>query len=400
MHRLNGRIQHYAWGGHRFIPELLGQASPSTAPCAEYWLGAHQQAPSLLDLEPGSQIALDVYIAQDPSSRLGTSTAHRFGRLPYLFKILDVKDMLSIQVHPSKEEAVRGFERETAAGIPLNAPHRNYKDDNHKPEVMVALSEFWLLHGFLPQDHLRQVLASYPEWSNLLERFEAGGYQGLYRWIMELPQIQVNALLEPLMQRCLPDYDAGRLDKSTPEFWAARAIRSGMCSLHELDRGIFSIFFFNIVRIDPGGGIFQAAGIPHAYLEGQNVELMANSDNVLRGGLTPKHVDVPELLHHIRFEGVHPDILQGQTHGLRRDYPCPVPDFGLSSYRLPTGSEVQETSGSAEILMMLDGSCQMTTRHQSETFHRGEAIFVEAQESYMLSSLSNCLIYKAFVPVD
>lgn len=400
MYRLKGSIQHYAWGGHHFIADLLGEAVPSKAPCAEYWLGAHRQAPSRILPDAFTEEPLDAFIARDPVHCLGPETARKFGRLPYLLKVLDVKDMLSIQVHPSKEEALLGFARENAAGIPLDAPNRNFKDDNHKPEVMVALSEFWLLHGFLSEDRLLEVLEAQAAWTGLVQAFRLHGYQGLYRQVMELPQSEIQVLLGPLMLQVLPLYDAGALAKSDPAFWAARAIRSGICSLERLDRGIFSIYFFNILRLHPGEGIFQAAGVPHAYLEGQNVELMANSDNVLRGGLSPKHVDVAELLRHIRFEAIAPSVLSGIVRGACRDYPCPVEDFGLSSYTLHPGSPQRQSAASAEILLVLDGQGQIRSRSRGLDISRGEALWVEAGEAYELQTNSNCMIFRAFVPVD
>src|SRR5450631_206795 len=169
--RLNGKVQHYAWGGHSYLPHLLSMPDKDGRPFAEYWLGAHDNAPSelLFTPPPGSEkswtlsVKLNDYIREWPGDLLGTAVAQRFGRLPYLLKILDVRDMLSIQVHPSKEHAEKEFEEENKKGIPLNAPDRNYKDDNHKPELMVALSDFWLLHGFRPANELVSILQQTPE---------------------------------------------------------------------------------------------------------------------------------------------------------------------------------------------------------------------------------------------
>ncbi len=142
--KIKGRVQNYAWGGKNFIADLL-DIHHRDQPIAEYWMGAHTKAPAIV--ESTSQ-ALDELIASSPQEMLGKAVANKFGELPYLFKVLDVEDVLSIQVHPTKSEAETGFEKENKLGIPLSAANRNYKDKNHKPEVMVALSEFWLLHGF------------------------------------------------------------------------------------------------------------------------------------------------------------------------------------------------------------------------------------------------------------
>ncbi|RPD39804.1 mannose-6-phosphate isomerase, class I [Chitinophaga barathri] len=393
---LKGKVQHYAWGGFKYIPELLG-LPVTDKPSAEYWMGAHQSAPA--QLEAATPLPLNEYIAASPAAILGQKAADRFGELPYLFKILDVKDMLSIQVHPTKAEAEKGFARENAEGIPLNAPHRNYKDDNHKPEIMVALSEFWLLHGFLPEDKLKKVLQDVPELRSLAGIYEKEGYFGLYRTVMEMPQEEVNTMLRPLAERVLPPYQAGTLQKSDPAFWTARAIANDPEGMNRLDRGIFSIYFFNIVHTSPGDAVFQDAGIPHAYLEGQNAELMANSDNVLRGGLTPKHIDVAELLKHTRFEPVHPNILKGEPlqEGKERIYPTPAPDFVISSISLKTGESYAHTAAAPEIWIVLSG--QGVAKGSAElSLAKGTTVFAAFGESYNITADTDLVVFKASIP--
>jgi mannose-6-phosphate isomerase len=397
-YKLTGKVQHYAWGGDTFIPHLLRTPNPAHRPFAEYWLGAHDKASSTLSIGGKTGVALNELIRQEPEKFLGKETEARFGRLPFLFKVLDVKEMLSIQVHPTKEEAEKGFARENAAGIPLDAPNRNYKDDNHKPEMMAALSEFYLLHGFRPENALREILNNVPELRSLYTYFDKKGYEALYSHVMNMPQFRVNEMLSPLLKRLLPLYRQKKLEKTHPDFWAARALDSGMTSLEKPDKGIFSVYFFNLVRLQPGEGIFQAAGIPHAYLEGQNVELMANSDNVLRGGLTPKHVDVEELLKHTRFEGIVPAILQGGPAGEPvREYPCPVPDFSLTKIEINKEQSIDNQSSSIEIFLVLSGSVSFSG---SWVLERGESALLLPGETYQLKSTGNALIYKASAPVD
>ncbi|MVT11224.1 mannose-6-phosphate isomerase, class I [Chitinophaga tropicalis] len=399
LFRLEGKVQNYAWGGFHYIPSLLG--IPETGkPSAEYWMGAHQSAPSAITVNGGAS-TLDQLIKANPESVLGPKVWKRFGELPYLFKILDVKDMLSIQVHPTKAEAEKGFARENEAGIPLNASHRNYKDANHKPEIMVALSEFWLLHGFLPEDKLKEVLKTVPEFASLAPVFEKEGYFGLYKTVMEMPQEEVNTFLRPLAERVLPAYQAGTLKKADPAFWTGRAIANDPEGLNRLDRGIFSIYFFNILEVHPGEAVFQDAGIPHAYLEGQNVELMANSDNVLRGGLTPKHIDVPELLKHTRFEAVHPKILTGAAvkGGVEKIYHSPAPDFEVSRIVLQPGERYEHTSLSTEILLVLDGSGVITGADgEGISLGKGQAAVALFEAGYKIESQTGITIYKAGVP--
>ena len=269
--------------------------------------------------------------------------------------------MLSIQVHPTKKEAEIGFKLENEAKIPLNAPNRNYKDDNHKPEIMVALSEFWLLHGFLAKKKLINVLKEVKEFKTLLPIFKKEGYFGLYKKVMTLSDNEVNLFLNPLLNRILPLYLQGKIEKNSPDYWAAKAAHTSNNDKLVFDKGIFSIYFFNLVKINKGEAIFQDAGIPHAYLEGQNIELMANSDNVLRGGLTKKHVDINELLKLITFKETIPKILNGnlQEDGLERVFSTTAKDFELSKIEIPVSKTYKSITKSPQILMVLEGEIKI-----------------------------------------
>ena len=392
--KLQGKVQHYAWGGVVYLPQLLNLPNPEGRPFAEYWMGGHDSAPA--DLEG---VALNERIGRDPRETLGAYTADRFGRLPYLLKILDVKDMLSIQVHPTKRNAELEFAAENKRGIARDAPDRNYKDDNHKPELMVALSEFWLLHGFKPAESLLETLGSVPELAFLAPLFEKKGYSELYKTVMEMSQDEVNRVLQPLLDRILPAYKRGRLKKQEENFWAARAALT-YDQPGKVDRGIFSIYFFNLLNLHPGEAIFQDAGLPHAYLEGQNVEIMANSDNVLRGGLTPKHVDVPELLKHVRFEETHPRIVP-EEYGPGRIavFHTPAPDFELSKISLLKGEILTIRAHSAEILIVLEGKTGVIEAG-AEPFSRkaGEAFVAFHQAKFELNAQEDTVIYRAAVP--
>ncbi len=398
---LKGEIQHYAWGGSDYLPELLDVSNPDQKPFAELWMGAHKKAPSSLVLDNQS-ISLEEVIAQNPIQVLGEEVSQKFQkRLPFLFKVLDVKDMLSIQVHPTKREAEKGFKKENEAGIPLTAKHRNYRDDNHKPEIMVALTEFWLLHGFRKEEEIEEILDQVPEFKELKGQWSEGKYFQLYKYIMELPQEEVNRILSPLAERLIPAYKKDELAKDTPDFWAARAIVNSVLPEGDYDRGIFSVYLFNLVHANPGEGIFQDAGIPHAYLEGVNVELMANSDNVLRGGLTPKHIDVPELLKHVVFEAVEPHILKGESLSPEESvYKSPAPDFELSQIVIHTGKDYQKDDPhSVEIVIVMDGNVNVKSKHNSLSLGKGEIFLVPALVSYSISASENSTLYKATVPI-
>ena len=391
IYKLEGKVQPYAWGGYDYLPQLLNRDNKDQKPFAEYWLGAHPNHPGTV-LRGTDLATLDTLIREDKDAALGPVVAKQFGALPYLLKVLDVRQMLSIQVHPSKVEAEKGYQRENEAGIPVTAAYRNYKDDNHKPELMVALSPFWLLHGFKPLEQLKAVITQTPELQSLAPVLEEGGYKGLYEKVMTLSQEEVNSWLAPLARRVVPLYEAGQLSKSTEDFWAARAIQS-YCQNGQYDRGIFSIYFFNLLELQKGEGIFQQAGMPHAYLEGQNVEIMANSDNVLRAGLTDKHIDVPELLKHTVFEGTHAKVIKATSS--ETFYEAPVPEFGLYQYEVADGYKKHVVSTSAEIYLVLEGEATLVSNNTSLMLGKGEAAFVYANTDVEIQANAEGVVYRA-----
>ena len=384
IYRLKGTIKHYNWGGTAYIPSLLKTDNKDKKPFAEYWMGIHPLGISMVELQDGKKEELTNYVKT----------------LPYLFKVLDVKDMLSIQVHPSRASAIEEFTRENQEGIPLDSPQRNYKDENHKPEMLVALSDFWLLHGFKPEKELIYILLNVVELRELLPVFNQSGYAGLYRYVMEMPQQEVNRILQPLLHNILPVYNSGKEDKTDEDFWAARAAIT-FSKQNNIDRGIFSIYLFNIVQLKKGQALFQGAGLPHAYLEGQNVELMSNSDNVLRGGLTAKHIDVKELLKHVKCEPTVPDILRGEQiakHVLL--YKTPVPDFELSVMYLKQNDVVNAMSGSTEILLVTDGAVRIDKEGVNLEAGNPAAVILEGT-SYSITCFSDrATIFRASVPVN
>ncbi|MFM7646263.1 MAG: mannose-6-phosphate isomerase, class I [Sphingomonadales bacterium] len=336
---LRGVIKQYEWGGRQFIADLLQEGNPAQQPFAEYWMGVHPQGMALVGTASGTWLPLDQLA----------------GELSFLLKVLDVSSMLSIQVHPTKRAAAIEFERENQLGIPTNASHRNYKDANHKPELMVALSPFWLLHGFQESNKLKGTLMGIAALRFLLPVFEQGGYEALYKMVMEMPQQEVDYRLLEHIDTLVPLYQQQKLDKGHPDFWAARAALE-FSQGGAIDRGIFSIYLFNLVKLEPGEAIFQDAGVPHAYLEGQNVEIMANSDNVLRGGLTSKYIDVPELIKHVRFEPIVPRVL----HPAPPDgsFETPVDDFSLGQLPLSAGALQTICADSPMILLCVQGSVE------------------------------------------
>lgn len=381
--------QPYAWGGYEFLPGFLGR-EPGPEPVAELWFGDHPKGPAPIT---GTGNTLADLITDNPAKHLGQETINHFGpRMPFLLKVLDVRQMLSIQVHPDKGTAEAGFAREEANGPDRTAPNRNYRDDNHKPELGVAITDFYLLHGFRPADEIRETLSAVPGWAGLLEVLEAEGLAGLYEHVMRADQQTTDRLLQPLADQV----KAGQYDRNQPEFWAQRAVEQYSQGGHH-DRGMFSILWFNLVHLRPGQAIFQDAGIPHAYLEGQCIELMANSDNVLRGGLTPKHIDVDELLLNVRFEAVTPNVLeaQEQEEGLWA-YQTPAPDFRLHYEKLAAGDELHFTAQGPMVLLLWEGRVKLPETDLILD-ENNRSVFVAAGEEIQLSSKEGARVYFAGV---
>ncbi len=383
-YKLHGVHRHYDWGGTQFIPQLMQLKNDQNKPFAEYWMGAHLSAPAIIDTDQYGSITLDQLLEKDKS----------FGSLPYLYKILDVASMLSIQVHPTKENAVIGYEKEEAAGIPIDAANRNYKDKNHKPEVMVALSDFWLLHGFLAPALLQKRLEDFKPLNGLVKAFANDDYKNLYQHFMQLDTAASDAILKPLLEEAIIAVKNGNVDKLHPHWWANKYYNGVVPSSH-IDKGIFSIYILNIVFIPKNHGIFQGAGLLHAYLEGQNIELMANSDNVLRGGLTPKHVDIQELIQHVQFRATYPAVMEGTPiNNNEVNYPCPVSDFGLSKLVIKTGEFYTIHTQSIEMLLVMEGQMEIN----GTSFKVGEVAMIKPEQAIELHSTTGTLIFRSFAP--
>jgi mannose-6-phosphate isomerase len=396
---VTGKVQHYAWGGYYYLPKLLNIPVKKGETYAEFWLGTHERGSAELKNGSDQPVSLKEYIEAFPLQTLGEQAYRLFGRLPFLLKVLDVKDMLSIQVHPSKENAQSAFEAENASGIDLAAPERNFKDDNHKPELMLALSEFWLLHGFKNPKVLQGILREIPELHFLVPVFGGDNYKKLYKHVMEMPQNQVDRHLKTLVERVIPHYQNGKLNKDKEDFWVARAAMTYSQSGH-IDRGIFSIYFFNLLHLQPGQAVFQNDGLPHAYLEGQNVEIMSNSDNVLRGGLTPKHVNVQELLKHVNYEATVPNIISGKPVGSDRQiFSTPAPDFELSRLQIAKGQSLQTISHSAEIFLVFTGSAEIIEDgRKGFKRNKGEAWVSFDGATFAIMALEDTVVYQASIP--
>jgi mannose-6-phosphate isomerase len=383
-YKLHGVHRHYDWGGTQYIPQLMQLKNDQNKPFAEYWMGAHASAPAIIDTDQFGSIALDQLLQKDKS----------IGNLPYLYKILDVASMLSIQVHPNKSDAAIGFEKEEKAGISLTASNRNYKDKNHKPEVMVALSDFWLLHGFLAPALMQKRLNEFQPFKGLVNAFANDDYKKLYQHFMQLETADSDAILIPLLEEAVASVKNGSVDKMHPHWWANKYYQGVVPSAH-VDKGIFSIYILNIVFIPKNHGIFQGAGLLHAYLEGQNIELMANSDNVLRGGLTPKHVDMNELMQHVLFKPTYPAVMEGTPiNPTEVNYPCPVSDFGLSKLAIKAGESYTIHTQSIEMLLVMEGQMEL----QGQIYQAGEVALIKPEQAISIGSSKGVLIFRSFAP--
>ncbi len=340
MKRLTNKIQNYAWGSTSAIPSLLGVA-PDGKPQAELWCGAHDSAPSLAGAEP-----LNELIAKAPVRLLGERVAKRFdGRLPFLLKVLAAAQPLSLQAHPSLAQAREGFARENAAGIPLNAPHRNYRDANHKPEIICALSEFHALCGFRRVGDSVRLLSALGVDVTILER---DGLKAFFTHVMtERVSLSEVRDVEGFANEC--------------------ALARTLVKAYPGDPGIIGALLLNYVVLQPGEALFLNAGNLHAYLDGTGIELMANSDNVLRGGLTPKHVDVAELLRVL-------DFTDGPVKVWRDSYDAPIDDFRLSRLEVEGSTPLPSA---AQILLVTSGAATLA----GETLNQGDSVFVGADET-------------------
>ena len=392
---LKNPILPYAWGSTEAIPELLGIPADGT-PRAEMWMGAHPKAPSAI-VENGAETPLTDRIAADPEGILGPGVRSRFGdALPFLFKVLAAGAPLSIQAHPSLEAARAGFERENRAGIPLDAPHRNYRDPNHKPECIRALTPFWGLCGFRPAREAAALLDAFGVREPRLvpgesPAEESTALRDFFRELLTLPADRRNAAIDPALNH------ARGPGAETPEGrWV-----NALAGAYPGDPGILSPLFLNLVRLAPGEALFLPAGELHAYLDGLGVEIMANSDNVLRGGLTPKHVDVPELMEQIRFAARRPPVLRPEpVSAVEAVFATPAEEFRLSEVR-PGPEPTILTARAAEILLGLEGEARLRVPDAGREIPlpRGATLLVPAAVGRYAVSGSGCF-FRATTPVS
>ncbi len=398
LFKLKNKIQEYDWGSKMAIPSLLGLPVPSTRPMAEMWMGAHPRAPSEIEID-GEWRRLDQVIANTPVPILGKGVADKFlNELPFLFKVIAAAKPLSVQAHPNKAQAIAGFERENRLQIPLDAPERNYKDKNHKPEILCALTRFEALKGFRDINQIISLmeravpLSLGNELEFLRKNKDLNGLSRFYASIMKMDTEKREASI-------------GELLRNAKKYLGCDPAYSLVIKLNEffpMDIGIFSPLLLNRVVLNPGEAIYLPAGELHAYIEGFGVELMANSDNVLRGGLTHKHVDTDELLNILSFNYGPAHIIAPEvTRQSEAIYPAPAEEFALSVITVDDKSSfISSEDRPVEIMIFIEGEAEI------EDLQSNDKVRLKKGDSVLIPSLmpqyeicGNATIYKASVPI-
>lgn len=391
--RMQNKIQTYAWGSRSSIAKLMKRPHPTDKPEAELWLGAHPRSSSKVQVDHQWH-DLDKWIAQSPETILGTHVSKRFNKtLPYLLKILAAAQPLSIQAHPNSTQARKGFERENIKKIQMDADHRNFKDPYHKPEIICALTPFWALCGFRNRrDSLTNLHPLWPDNSRAdLEILNTHSIKRFFRNLMTLENGARIRLINQVIEKA-----KANLTPTVEQQWMIR-----LQAKYPGDVGVLAPAYLNLIQLQPGEALALGSGQLHAYLEGVGIELMANSDNVLRGGLTPKHVDIHELLSVVTFDTNCPEIIMpagGDNN--EKFYPSRVEEFVLSVIKTTKLNRyrIKNRIKTPEILLCTRGKAILTWQGDSQTMEvtQGQSAFVTAYtDQYTIDG--DAVIYKAGV---
>jgi mannose-6-phosphate isomerase len=384
---LRPEIQPYAWGSHTAIAQLQGRPYPTQRPEAELWMGAHPSAPSGLERD-GMPTTLEAVIAADPVAELGAAVASEFGgRLPFLLKVLAADKALSIQVHPSRAQAQAGYKRENELGVRA----RNYVDDWPKPELLCALTRFEALAGFrspadaaallteLAVDRLAPVASTLVAAGAAPGQVAAQEQADVLATILRWPDHDRQALIAEVVAACR------RLAESTSHYAATGAALTRVAADHPGDIGIVAALLLNYRVLEPGEAVFMPAGGLHAYLQGTGIELLANSDNVLRAGLTAKHIDVEELLA-LTDPGAEIPVVKGRQIGPGVEaYDTPAPEFALFTARL-TEAETTLPGAGPRLVLATEGTAILRTRGETLKVGRGESAFLTSSDGATMAT--------------
>jgi len=395
IYRLKNPRQDYPWGSTTDIPKLLAIGNPNQTPVAELWLGAHPKAPSIVVKEEGEQSLSDL-IEEYPNTILGADTVERFGpSLPFLFKVLASEKALALQVHPTKDQAKEGFEKENALGIGLDAPNRNYLDRNHKPEMLCSLDSFWCLAGFRSIVQIATELKSLrlamigKEIDLFVQSRTVFGLERLFESIMLMGNERKQLFVKEVVEK------AAVLNGDRYK-WIVE-----MNQQYPGDIGVVSPLFLNLLHLHAGQAVYLGAGLIHAYLRGFGIELMSNSDNVVRGGLSVRHVDIPEFIKILQYnespvEPINPREVEKSTDV----YMTPTYDFCLYRIRLNRGLKyVSSRKRAVEILICIEGAAVLRYGAVKDdiVIHKGDSFLIPADvPAYEIEGEG--MLFKATVP--
>lgn len=371
--KLENEIKNYSWGSLNALEKLFNYKNQFNKPQAELWMGTHPAGGSKIKNAQNSEKSLADLIASNPSFYLGVPVCRYNSTLPFLFKILAAEKPLSIQVHPNKKQAESGFKKENEAHIALSAAERNYKDDNHKPELVYALTEFEALNGFRPIAEIIANFRSFPvpvlddALRTLSKEKTPAQLEKIFKLLLTLPAPKKIQAITELLTTI-----------QTSSHPLAGTIAS-IAAQYTNDIGIFMPLILNYIKLNKGNAMYLNANTPHAYLKGTALEIMASSDNVLRAGLTPKHIDIPELLKITKFESKPGETLLTQPQQKQNQlfFPVPAKDFQFSIVDSELTPSNQAISG-AEILLCLTGIITINTAEDCCTIHPGESVFIAA----------------------
>lgn len=376
IYKMENPIKDYPWGSHTAINEFYNISNINDQPQAEMWMGCHPNGSSQLIDAENNKINIDDFINQAPETVLGDAF-NKFGEIPFLFKVLAADKPLSIQVHPSKIRAEEGYAAENLAGIPVSSPNRNFKDPNHKPELVFAVTPFNALNGFRP-------------FNDIVELFNGLVLAPLQNEIAGFKKLPSGDTLRVLFEALLIlEGEAKKAAIAELLTYAANQTSLVFETIKQLaavypdDMGIFSPLLLNVVKLNPGEAMFLYAETPHAYLQGLALEVMANSDNVLRAGLTPKYIDIDALISNIRFDVTEPEniLMQPEVSGNQAKYPIPVQDFSFSILTNESSLNENIHMTSASVLFCEHGQFEVACAQNAVTVEKGESVFVPASAS-------------------
>ncbi|RSD14277.1 mannose-6-phosphate isomerase, class I [Amycolatopsis eburnea] len=384
MELLRNAVRPYAWGSRTAIPELLGRPVPAPHPEAELWMGAHPGDPSHVIGPDGTERSLLELVDADPVTQLGEKCAKRWGgRLPFLLKILAAEEPLSMQAHPSAAQAAEGHAREEQLGIPRDAANRNYPDPTAKPELVCALTEFHALAGFRAPDRTVKLLKAIEtpglaKYTGLIEaQPDPSGLRALFTTWITLPQSALDSLLPEVLDSCV------RHVQEHGEFAVECRTILELGEAHPRDAGVLAALLLNRLTLRAGEAIYLPAGNLHLYLHGTAVEILANSDNILRCGLTPKHVDVPELLRVVDFACGEMPVQCGDSGERVSVYRTDAPEFELSRVEWAAGQddEISLDSAGPQILLCTAGDLLVTADDGEKVeLRRGQSVWLPAAD--------------------